>query len=666
MSIAQTKEVFGPSLTTLYLGISAVFSNDSNAVTIALAFRDTAYLVGFSETHIRLDGESLCSRQNHITKHVVSRLHRYEQDNLVKFLGAGLPIAVVEASPSLCSRLWLELDIVPIVLHSGGESRRHGFWHMKRVGEQADSMARKCIMHFGPSLVPVLQVGPRGDVQTDAGFRAQLTTIRNHKDTCSPSTWEAVTHYAEKLRDKRIDIAFFSSTPQGGGVALMRHALVRFSRLIGVNVMWYVPKPRPGIFRITKNIHNILQGVGDPDQRIADDEKAAIAHWIDDNANRYWLSEGGPLRPPEEGGADMIVIDDPQMPGLIPLIKNITPDRPVLYRSHIQIRGDLVAVPGSPQADIWDFLWTNIKHADMFISHPIPEFVPHNVPREKIAYMPAATDWLDGLNKPLGRWDAEYYVRRYNLQCHSQQTTELAWPARKYIAQVARFDPSKGIPAVIDAYAEFRRRWGKKDVIDVPQLCVCGNGSVDDPDASLVFDQVKHHLESQYPELVPDCSIMRLDPNDQILNTILANAHVVLQLSTREGFEIKVSEALHAGRPVIATRAGGIPLQVQHGVNGFLVAPEDWRAVAGHLVDLFADEELHERMSAAARMGVSDEVGTVGNALSWYYLAAKWAEVSVNPGLKGDEHWVNDMAREEASQPYNDRENRLPRSSTEK
>lgn len=69
-----------------------------------------------------------------------------------------------------------------------------------------------------------------------------------------------------------------------------------------------VPKPRPGVFRITKNVHNILQGVSHPDQRISAEEKASITDWIEDNANRYWLSEGGPLRPPEEGGADVIIV----------------------------------------------------------------------------------------------------------------------------------------------------------------------------------------------------------------------------------------------------------------------------------------------------------------------------------------------------------------------
>lgn len=86
-------------------------------------------------------------------------------------------------------------------------------------------------------------------------------------------------------------------------------------------------------------------------------------------------------------------VDDPQMPCLIPISKKLAPDRPVLYRSHIQIRGDLVTQEGTPQADIWQFLWSNIKHADMFITHPIPSFVPGNVPKTMVAQLPATTDW---------------------------------------------------------------------------------------------------------------------------------------------------------------------------------------------------------------------------------------------------------------------------------
>jgi alpha,alpha-trehalose phosphorylase (configuration-retaining) len=50
--------------------------------------------------------------------------------------------------------------------------------------------------------------------------------------------------------------------------------------------------------------------------------------------------------------------------------------------------------------------------------------------------------------------------------------TEITYPARKHIVQVARFDPAKGIPTVIDSYAEFRRQCKEKGIEDTPQLVV--------------------------------------------------------------------------------------------------------------------------------------------------------------------------------------------------
>ena len=71
------------------------------------------------------------------------------------------------------------------------------------------------------------------------------------------------------------------------------------------------------------------------------------------------------------------------MPGLIPLIKKIRPELPIIYRSHIEIRSDLVHIEGSPQQEVWQYLWNNIQHADLFISHPVNKFVPSDVPIEK-------------------------------------------------------------------------------------------------------------------------------------------------------------------------------------------------------------------------------------------------------------------------------------------
>lgn len=87
-------------------------------------------------------------------------------------------------------------------------------------------------------MAPTLYVGYRGIVKTDAGFSAQLVTLDDYKKTCGPTTWEAMSKYATSLKEKKTKIAFFSSTPQGGGVALMRHALLRFSKLLNVDLKW--------------------------------------------------------------------------------------------------------------------------------------------------------------------------------------------------------------------------------------------------------------------------------------------------------------------------------------------------------------------------------------------------------------------------------------------
>jgi alpha,alpha-trehalose phosphorylase (configuration-retaining) len=75
-------------------------------------------------------------------------------------------------------------------------------------------------------------------VEVDAGGHAQITCAEQYPETVGPRTWEATLKYIKSLKDRNIKIAFMNSTPQGGGVALMRHALIRFFRLYGVNATW--------------------------------------------------------------------------------------------------------------------------------------------------------------------------------------------------------------------------------------------------------------------------------------------------------------------------------------------------------------------------------------------------------------------------------------------
>jgi glycosyltransferase involved in cell wall biosynthesis len=192
-----------------------------------------------------------------------------------------------------------------------------------------------------------------------------------------------------------------------------------------------------------------------------------------------------------------------------------------------------------------------------------------------------------------------------------------------------------------------------------PQLLICGHGAIDDPDASIVYDNTLEHIDQEdFDDIREDIVVMRLGPCDQLLDALISTAKIVLQLSSREGFEVKVSEALHKGKPVIATRAGGIPLQVQHGKNGYLVKVGDSTACAERMFELMNNERKWREMSEYAKRSVSDEVGTVGNAVCWMYLAHKLAN---GEKVEGHEKWVADMAREEAGIPWCEKETRLPR-----
>ena len=174
-----------------------------------------------------------------------------------------------------------------------------------------------------------------------------------------------------------------------------KHDLFQPSK--GIDLFRYVPKPRPGVFRITKTNHNILQGVSDSSERLSSDSQQQLIDWIEDNAERYWTQRGGPLCRTSDGGADVVIVDDSQMPRLVSIAKEIDRQRPVIFRSHIQLRSDLIAVPGSPREEVWNFLWEHLREADVFISHPVARFVPRNIPSERVGYMPACTDWYSHL-----------------------------------------------------------------------------------------------------------------------------------------------------------------------------------------------------------------------------------------------------------------------------
>jgi glycosyltransferase involved in cell wall biosynthesis len=69
--------------------------------------------------------------------------------------------------------------------------------------------------------------------------------------------------------------------------------------------------------------------------------------------------------------------------------------------------------------------------------------------------------------------------------------------------------------------------------------------------------------------------------------------------SVTEGLGTSLLDAMACARPIVATRAGGIPEIVEHGVNGLLVEPRDHHGLADAIVRMLKDEPLRRRMGDA-------------------------------------------------------------------
>lgn len=69
-----------------------------------------------------------------------------------------------------------------------------------------------------------------------------------------------------------------------------------------------------------------------------------------------------------------------------------------------------------------------------------------------------------------------------------------------------------------------------------PQLLICGHGAVDDPDASIIYDQVIQLIASEpYGIYQKDIVVMRLPPSDQrmsLLFPVNQNHSDIVQFST--------------------------------------------------------------------------------------------------------------------------------------
>ena len=87
---------------------------------------------------------------------------------------------------------------------------------------------------------------------------------------------------------------------------------------------------------------------------------------------------------------------------------------------------------------------------------------------------------------------------------------------------------------------------------------------------------------------------------DPLAEGLFAAADVVCQVSRwEEVFGWVIAEAMVSGKPLVATRVGGIPELVDHRATGFLVDRGDVPAISNRILELLRDRVLRKRMGEA-------------------------------------------------------------------
>jgi len=341
---------------------------------------------------------------------------------------------------------------------------------------------------------------------------------------------EQIRELAEPLKGKRV--LHVSATAFGGGVSEILYTIVPLMRDAGLDAHWHVIFGKEEFFNATKLLHNSLQGA----EETLSDEQWAIFDEI--NA----LNAEG-----LKGEWDTVIVHDPQPIGLRRGARE--KGRNWIWRCHIDL--------STPNPAPIERLLPMIEEYEASVWH-LPTYVPAAMDgaRAGVNIIPPAIDPLSPKNMAFSPEDAAFVCRQFGIDVD-----------RPLLTQVSRFDPWKDPIGVIDAYRRVTEE------IPEAQLAMVGSMATDDPEGREYFQKTFEYAGGD-----EDIKILSNLNNVGAIevNAFQSQSDVVLQKSIREGFGLTVTEALWKGRPTIAGNVGGIPLQIEDGVGGFLVdSPEE-------------------------------------------------------------------------------------------
>lgn len=441
-------------------------------------------------------------------------------------------------------------------------------------------------------------------------------------------------------------VLMVNSTAQGGGVAEMLPMQILLLRELGVEANWAViSSDKPEFFKLTKRLHNLIHGEGDPQVGAAD--KALYDDVSRANAER--------LRPhlkPE----DILIIHDPQPLGAGALLRKDMRLR-TIWRCHIGLDEHNAATRAA-----WDFLKPYAAAYDHAV-FSAPEYIPDYLAGRATIIHPALDPLghknrelhphkLTGIlcNSGLADTDAPvltspFPARAQRLQPGGRfgpanQPDEIGLLYRPIITQVSRWDRLKGFLPLLEGFARFKRctsaslnnsRARHNRRREIVRLVLAGpdpRSIQDDPEAKEVLEELCQFYRGLQPDCQRDIVLLTLPMESRKHNALMVNAlqrcsTMAVQNSLREGFGLTATEAMWKAVPVMGTSACGLRQQIRDGVDGRLVNdPKNPEEIASVLDEMMQHPQALEHWGRNAQLRVHNEFLIFTQLSRWLRLLA--------------------------------------------
>jgi N-acetyl-alpha-D-glucosaminyl L-malate synthase BshA len=177
--------------------------------------------------------------------------------------------------------------------------------------------------------------------------------------------------------------------------------------------------------------------------------------------------------------------------------------------------------------------------------------------------------------------DCDVYRRKPVAALRQRFTSD---PATRLVTHVSNFRPVKRIDAVMEVFARISRGVSAR-------LLLVGDG----PELGTAYRLGRELGIAHLVEMV--------GAQEDII-PLLSASDVFLLPSQQESFGLAALEAMACEVPVVASRVGGLPEVIEHGVTGFLHDPADLDGMAESALAVLRDPALHAQIADAARRHV--------------------------------------------------------------